>query len=258
MARNDIMEITFLGTGTSHGIPVIGCSCPVCLSENSHNKRMRSSIVINYNNVNVLIDTSPELRMQALTHGIKGIDAVLYTHCHADHVCGFDDLRRFNQLANKAIPCYGKEDALEEIANMFNYVFRETQVGGGKPRVVFKSIDSPFNLFGINVIPIEVFHGKNAIFGYRINNMAYITDCSSISDESRDLLQGLDVLILGALRIRPHKTHFNLDGALNEIEVLKPKESYLTHLCHDMEHDTINEDLPYNVQLAYDGLRLYI
>ncbi len=248
------MRITFLGTGTSHGIPVIGCDCSVCRSENQKNTRMRSSVLVEYNDRFVLIDTATELPMQALQHNIRQIDAVLFTHCHADHVCGFDDLRRFSELSGGNVPCYGNEWTLSEMRKMFEYAFIETQVGGGKPKVELHVVNGAFDLFGEQVMPIEVYHGRLPILGYRIRSFAYVTDCSYIPEDSYELLRDLDILVLGALRIRPHPTHFNLEEALEAVERIKPRRAFFTHICHDLEHDAVNNQLPPGIKLAYDSL----
>lgn len=248
------MKVTFLGTGTSHGIPVIGCGCEVCRSENQRNARTRSSILIEYNGSSVLIDTATELRMQILRHNIRHIDAVLFTHCHADHVCGFDDLRRFSELSGEDVPCYGSEKTLSDIKKMFEYVFVETQIGGGKPKIELRTVSAAFDLFGEEVVPIKVCHGKLPVLGYRIKSFAYVTDCSYIPEDSCELLRDLDTLVLGALRIRPHPTHFNLSEALEAVERLEPRRTFLTHICHDLEHETVNDLLPPNIRLAYDSL----
>ena len=188
---------------------MIGCNCDVCRSDNLKNNRMRSSVLVEYNDSFVLIDTTPEFRIQALRQGITRIDAVLFTHCHADHVCGFDDLRRFNEVLGRKIPCYGDEKTITDIKRMFEYVFVDTQIGGGKPKVDLFTVNTVFDLFGEKIVPIKVFHGKLPVLGYKIQNFAYITDCSYIPEESLELLQNLDVLVLGALRIRLHPTQFN-------------------------------------------------
>jgi phosphoribosyl 1,2-cyclic phosphate phosphodiesterase len=250
------MRITFLGTGTSHGIPVIGCDCEVCKSENQKNMRTRSSILIEVNDRFVLVDTATELRMQILRENIRQIDAVLFTHCHADHVCGFDDLRRFSELSGHYVPCYGSEKTLSDIKKMFEYVFVKTQIGGGKPKVTLHTVSGEFHLFNENVIPIRVYHGKLSVLGYRIGNFAYVTDCSHIPEDSCKLLSNLDILVLGALRNRPHPTHFNLSEALQMVERLEPKRAFFTHICHDLEHDVVNSMLPPNIELAYDSLTI--
>lgn len=252
------MEITFLGTGTSHGVPVITCRCPVCSSENPKNKRTRSSLWILVDGVSLLIDTATEFRLQALQAQIEHVDGVLYTHCHADHVFGFDDLRVFSQITNRSIPVYGNEPTIDEFREVFGYVFRKTQKGGGKPQVETITVDGPFKVKGIPITPVPVFHGSLSILGYRIGNMAYVTDCSSIPDESMKLLTGIELLILGVVRYEPHSTHMHVEQALTLVEELRPRQTYFTHISHLLDHEQVNAVLPSHVQLAYDGLRLQI
>lgn len=250
------MKVTFLGTGTSHGVPMIGCDCPVCTSSDPHNKRTRSSVFIEINGVNILIDTGPEMRLQALREGIGRVDAVLLTHAHADHVFGLDDIRRFNDISGKPMPCCGSAKTLECIRRIFQYVFVPTQIGGGKPQLDLIEINNPFDIMGVNVTPIPVFHGRLPIFGYRIGDFAYITDCSRIPESSEELLHDLDTLVLGVIRHEPHETHFCVSEALSIICKLKPKRAYFTHIAHRLEHDQTNNTLPPDVQLAYDGLKI--
>lgn len=221
------MEITFLGTGTSHGVPIITCTCPVCTSDNPKNRRTRSSLWVQAEGVSILIDTATEFRLQAIEAGITHVDAVLYTHCHADHVFGFDDLRVFSQITQEHVPIYGNEPTIAEMREVFSYVFRKTQKGGGKPQVETRVIDGPFQIKGVRVEPIPIFHGKLPILGYRIGGLAYITDCSSLPPKSLALLQDLDVLVLGVVRREPHPTHMHLDQALALVEQLRPKQTYL-------------------------------
>lgn len=250
------MIITFLGTGTSHGVPVVGCDCNVCRSKDPRDNRTRSSIWIQKDNVDLLIDTANEFRIQALRNNISKVDAVLYTHCHADHVFGFDDLRIFSQRSGKAVLIYGNAGTIEEIQEVFSYVFRKTQVGGGKPQVIPNVVNNKFKVSGVEVTPIPVYHGKIPILGYRIGDMAYITDCSRLPKESELLLADLKLLILGVVRYEPHPTHMHVAAALDLIEKLKPKKTFFTHISHLLSHETVNTQLPANIELAYDGLRI--
>lgn len=252
------MKITFLGTGTSHGVPMITCACPVCTSANPKNKRTRSSLWILKNGVSILIDTAPEFRLQALQAGIAHVDGVLYTHCHADHVFGFDDLRVFSQITQKSIPLYGNEPTIAELRQVFSYVFRETQKGGGKPQVkTFAVKKEPFLVKGIQVCPVPVFHGALPILGYRLGKLAYITDCSCLPVASLGLLRDLEVLILGVVREEAHPTHLNVERALRLVERLQPERTYFTHISHLLEHADLNKSLPSGVKLAYDGLQIH-
>ncbi|NLJ80490.1 MAG: MBL fold metallo-hydrolase [Firmicutes bacterium] len=252
------MEVTFLGTGTSHGVPVIGCSCAVCTSLNPKNKRTRSSLWLKTKEASIVIDTAPEFRLQALEAGLKHVDGVLYTHCHADHVFGFDDLRAFSRGAKKSIPLYGNKTTISELREVFAYVFRKTQKGGGKPRVETIIVDKDlFQVKGARVQPIPVIHGRLPILGYRLGQLAYITDCSYIPPASLELLQGLQVLVLGVVRYEAHPTHLNVEQALRLVDKLRPRQTYFTHISHLLEHDKLNKTLPFGVKLAYDGLQIH-
>lgn len=250
------MELLFLGTGTSVGVPVIGCDCPVCTSPDPRNQRFRSSVLIRHKDAHVLIDTAPELRQQALRYGLRRVDAVLLTHTHADHIFGFDDLRRFNHLQGRPIPVYGTPETLENIRCIFSYAFRPAQPGGSKPEVELHTVNGTFRLGELTFTPVPVLHGRLPVNGYRVGRVAYVTDVSHIPDASRELLRDLDLLVLGALRFRPHPTHMSIDEALEVIADLKPRRAYLTHLSHDVDHELTNRKLPAPVQLAYDGLRV--
>jgi phosphoribosyl 1,2-cyclic phosphate phosphodiesterase len=253
------MIVTMLGTGTSHGVPVLGCNCPTCTSADPHDFRTRSSVYLKTGGRHILIDTATEMRIQTLRNQVTRVDLVLMTHNHADHICGFDDLRRFNELQDEIIPVYGSPMTIQGIAAMFPYIFNDkVQLGGGKPRIKLHEILSPFTTAGIDIIPIPVFHGQMEILGYRIENFAYVTDCSYIPPDSLELLKNLKLLILGVLRFRPHSTHFNLDQGLEIIRLLKPERCLLTHIAHDFTHQAVNRILPDNVELGYDGERVEI
>ena len=253
------MKITFLGTGTSQGVPLIGCECAVCCSNNPKNNRTRSSAIIEANDINILIDTTPEMRIQALREKIHRVDAILFTHSHADHLFGLDDIRRFNEMTRKPMPCYGTSDTINTMRNAFNYAFgRIVQVGGGIPSIIPIEVDGPFEVHGVPVVPIPVFHGRLQILGYRIGDLAYITDCSKIPDVSNNLLQNLDTLILGVIRHEPHPTHFSISQGIEVVEQLHPKRAYFTHIAHQLDHEETNLNLPNNICLAYDGLQLTI
>ncbi len=250
------MNILFLGSGTSTGIPSLCCNCSVCRSGNIKNKRLRSSILVRNKGNHILIDTSTDLRQQCLTNNITHINQVLYTHHHADHVHGIDELRSFNHFNKVVIPCYGNKETIHEIKNNFNYIFDETtQVGGGLPKLTLNIIDNKsFNLGGVSITPLDIIHGKLTILGYRFNKCAYITDCCEIPRESKNQLHNLDTLILNALGFDPHPTHFSLSQALTTVEELKPKRTILTHINHKFDHSKVSLELPMGVELAYDGM----
>jgi len=250
------MHITILGSGTSTGVPVIGCRCPVCSSSNPRNARSRASIFIRIGGAGLLIDTSTDLRLQALTCGIDRVDAVLYTHAHADHVHGIDELRSFNYLQQAPIPCYGNRATIEQLKARFGYVFSNGTGPGYKPQLISHELGAAREIGGVLVEPIEVAHGEDRIYGYRIGSMAYITDCSAIPDASRRRLRGLDLLIVSAIRYDAHPTHFTLAQALAAIDEAQPRRAVLTHLSHVFDYDTVNPQLPPGVELAYDGMVL--
>lgn len=251
-----MMRITILGSGTSTGVPVIGCNCKVCISGNARNKRTRSSALISLEGGNILIDTSTDLRCQSLKNGIRSLKAVLFTHPHADHVHGIDELRSFNFLQRESIPCYGNSNTLDRIRTMFSYIFNGETSGGGIPRLTMNEVNGIFELCDITVTPVEVIHGKLPILGYRLSNTAYITDCSEIPSSSMKKLEGLELLILGALRYREHSTHFTIDEAIGIVETLKPQKTVFTHLSHEIEYARTTSELPAGVELAYDGMIL--
>lgn len=259
------MEILVLGSGTSHGVPMIGCDCAVCRSDNPKNRRFRPSVLIRNGNEHLLIDTTPELRLQALTFDVRRLDAVLFTHTHADHLFGLDDLRRFNDITDREIPVYGDAATQADIRRAYDYIFKETQAGGGKPRLTLHDVLPEFTLCGLRVQSFYVLHGRLPVLAYRFHSaddpgtprsFAYVTDVSHIPPESMEKLYGLDILFLDAVRFDPHPTHFGLYQALDVIAELKPRRAYLTHLSHHFDHDAVNAQLPSHVELAYDGLTL--
>jgi len=248
----------FLGTGTSHGVPMIGCDCTVCRSDDPHDKRTRSSIVITADDgTSVLVDTTPDLRTQALERRLRRVDAVLYTHSHADHLAGLDELRRFNAICGGPIPVYGDVPTLTDVRRIFDYVFDDSGPrGGGVPSLRLWTIGGPFCVGRLEVVPVPIFHGQRMILGFRFGPLAYLTDCSAIPESSFDLLHGLDVLVLDALRRRPHPTHLTVDGAVALARRIGAGKTYFTHIAHDLGHAETSSSLPAGMALAYDGLTL--
>ena len=247
------MKVTVLGSGTSHGVPMIGCTCPVCLSPNPKDKRFRPSVAVENDGKVILVDTTPELRLQSLAVGLNRVDAVLVTHTHADHIFGLDDLRRFNDLTGQEIPLFGDAGTLADIRRIFQYIFTETQLGGGKPRITLHEVPESFELFGLRIQSFYVLHGRLPVLAYRFENFAYVTDVNLIPQESMEKLRGLELLILDAVRFDPHETHFGLYQALEIVELLEPRLTLFTHLSHKFEHDSVNASLPPHAKLAFDG-----
>jgi phosphoribosyl 1,2-cyclic phosphate phosphodiesterase len=249
------MRLTFLGTGTSMGVPVIGCRCAVCSSSDLHNKRLRTSALLEVAGLNLLIDAGPDLRQQALAVGLMRLDAVLLTHAHADHVSGLDDLRPLNFAQRSSIPIYGALSTLGFVRERFAYAFTNGSEGSTRPALDLIEIQSqrPFRINHIEVVPFDIKHGTWTITGFRIGRLGYVTDASFIPSESLGYLRGLDVLVLNALRQATHPTHFSLDEACMLIDELCPQRALLVHMTHDLDHATTNRALPDHIQLAYDG-----
>lgn len=250
------LKFTILGSGTSTGVPVLGCHCAVCESPDPRNNRTRCSALLEWGSQKILIDTATDFRQQALREQIEHIDAVLFTHAHADHVHGIDDLRTFTFHREEAIPIYASASVLTRIKGLFSYIFSDTDAPGYRPRLQGHTIDGPFQLFGQKVIPVPLLHGPGESLGYRVGNLAYIVDCSAIPESSCDLLQGLEVMVIDALRFREHDSHFNIAQAIEIAEKLQVKRTLLTHLTHDIDYSRHNEGLPDGVEFAYDGLSL--
>jgi len=250
-----MLEITFLGTGTSNGIPVIGCDCDVCRSTDSRDRRTRTSALVRYDEHAVLIDTATELRAQALANNVRRVDAVLMTHAHADHTGGFDDLRRFNEIQGAHIPVFADPGTASMLRERYAYTFTDLYpFYGGKPDLLLHEIDGPFELFGQAITPIPVLHGRLPITGYRFGDLAYITDAKGIPASSLDLLHELDVLVLNALRARSHPTHLSFSEAIEIIQIVRPRRAYLVHLSHETSHADAQCLLPPGIEIAWDGL----
>jgi len=250
-------KITVLGSGTSVGVPTIGCDCDVCRSTDPRDQRLRPSVLISYEGRNVLIDTTPDLRTQALRAGITHLDAVLFTHNHADHVMGLDDVRPFNFRQKGHIPIYANEPTMAAIFRCFPYIFDGVKKESNVPRLTTNTIDgSPIELYGMTFIPVPIMHGSQQIYGFRFGAAAYLTDHSEVPESSMEMLQGLDVLFLDALRYRPHATHSTVEHSIGTAQRLKAKRTFFTHICHEIPHAGGEAKLPPNIFLAYDGLEL--
>jgi len=251
-------RVTFLGTGTSHGVPMIGCDCDTCRSSDPRDRRLRPSIYLEVpDGPRVLVDASPDLRQQALTHGIRRVDAVLFTHGHADHILGLDELRRFNAVQGGPIPCYADAATWETLRHTFSYVFDgRARQGGGIPQLVPREISGPFDVGGIEVVPVPLLHGRTPILGFRFGRFAYLTDCSALPDDSWVLVRDVDTLVIDALRHKPHPTHFTVAEAIAAAERVGARRTLFTHMCHDLPHAATCARLPAGVELSYDGLVL--
>ncbi len=254
------MIVTFLGTGTSTGVPVVGCHCRVCSSDNPKNKRLRQSVKVETDGKTFVIDTTPDLRLQLLRDPIPRLDFILFTHSHADHMMGLDDIRPFNFRQRETIHAYSNRGTAKAIQRAFGYIWDDrSQIGGGKPQLAIHEVDGPFTAAGIDVVPIPVIHGDWTILGFRIGPFAYITDTNGIPRQSMRLLQGVEVLALDGLRAAPpHPTHFTIADAVNAAHEIEARETWLIHLTHEVDHDTFDATLPKGIHLAYDGLRLEI
>jgi phosphoribosyl 1,2-cyclic phosphate phosphodiesterase len=248
------LSVTMMGSGTSTGVPVIGCTCRVCTSDDPRNRRFRPGLKLEMETGVVLVDTPTDLRQQALRYGLPRLDAVLFTHSHADHIFGLDDIRIFNFRQRQAIPCYGSAETLRAVRRTFAYVFEPGQEGGGKPQLDLVEVRAPFPLLGREVVPVPVWHGEMEVFGYRIGSFAYVTDCNRIPETSFRALDGVEVLILDALRYRPHPTHFSIDEALEAAGRIAARRTILTHLTHEVDHGAPEAPLPPGVEFGYDGL----
>jgi phosphoribosyl 1,2-cyclic phosphate phosphodiesterase len=251
------LKITFLGTGTSQGVPVIGCRCEVCQSLDFRNKRLRTSIHVEINGKSFVVDTGPDFRQQMLRENVQRLDAVLFTHAHRDHTAGLDDVRAYNFMQNSDMPVYGRQEVLEQLKMEFAYAFAKDAYPG-LPRITLNQIDDrPFEIDGVRIVPLPVMHLHLPVLGFRFGNFSYITDANIIPEETLDRLKGTEVLVLNALQIEPHVSHFNLEGALRMVERIQPAKTYLIHISHKLGlHSQVEKKLPSGVHLAYDGLQL--
>ncbi len=250
------MRVTFLGTGTSHGVPMIGCGCATCTSSDPRDRRLRPSILIETREgTPVLIDTATDLRAQALALNITRVAAILFTHSHADHILGLDDVRRFNALQGGAIPCWADARSADDIRRAFWYIFDPAAPrGGGIPEIDLHVVDGPVRIGGASFVPVPIRHGERAILGWRLDRFAYLTDCNGIPDDSWPLLDGVEAVVVGALRDRPHPTHFTLDQAVDAARRIGARHAWFTHMAHDLPHAATCARLPGGMALAYDGL----
>lgn len=252
------LQITVLGSGTSHGVPMIACDCAVCRSDDRRDKRTRPSIYIQYDGSGgqtcLLVDTSPELRLQCLACDVRRVDAVLFTHHHIDHLAGLDDLRRFNWIQSQVLPCYGQPETLQRLRSMFSYVFEaDADYPSAIPQLELREIKGPFEIGGATITPIPLLHGALPVLGFRVGDFAYCTDVNHIPAASRELLRGLKVLILDALRRRPHPTHFSLEEAVAEARQIGAGQTFFTHIAHELGHESTNRELPAGMALAHDA-----
>jgi phosphoribosyl 1,2-cyclic phosphate phosphodiesterase len=254
------IELLFLGTGTSAGVPMIGCHCPVCSSSDPHDKRTRPSVLVRYRGLSVLIDTTPELRVQSLAQGIDVVDTVVYTHAHADHIMGLDDVRRFNMVKDGPIDVWADAKTFASLKNCFGYAFLgpDEKPKVFRPHLIHRMIDVPFQVGDRTWMPIPLIHGHVNVLGFRIGPLAYCTDVSRIPEESFDLLRGVDTLVLDALQPGPHPAHFSLPEALTAAARIGARQTWFTHITHNMFHRETNASLPPNTQLAHDGQRIEV
>lgn len=240
------------------GVPTLGCHCAVCESSDPHDKRTRPSVLLSYGGHNVVIDTTPDFRYQALRAHIDRLDAVVYTHGHADHVMGLDDIRPYNLKQRGVIPIYASAETLALLRRQFGYIFDDAPAESTVPMVELHEIDGPFDLFGARIVPVPAMHGSHPVLGFRVGSVAYLTDFSRVPESSKALLQNLDHFILDALRYVPHPTHSTVERSLALVRELKAKHAWFTHICHDLSHAEANARLPEDVRLAYDGLQFEV
>jgi phosphoribosyl 1,2-cyclic phosphate phosphodiesterase len=252
------LQLTVLGSGTSMGVPTLGCRCAVCKSSDPHDQRTRPSVLLAYGGRNVVIDTTPDFRFQAMRAGIDHLNAVVYTHGHADHILGLDDIRPFNLKQRGAVPIYAAAETIGILRRQFTYIFEEPKPGATVPLIDVHTIDGPFDLFGARFVPIPAMHGTEPVLGFRVGKIAYLTDFSQVPESSKALLRGLDDFILDALRYVPHPTHSSVDQSLALVAELRPKRAWFTHICHDLGDAETNARLPEHVRLSHDGLKIEV
>ncbi len=258
----DGLDVLFLGTGTSTGVPMIGCDCPVCTSKNPRNCRRRSCLYVRAGELALLIDTPPEFREQALAYDLRRVDALLFTHSHADHIFGLDDMRRFNTLQQAVIPAFATPQTTCEIRRIFDYISSDRNGAQGlyRPLIDFREVETPFEIGTVRVTPLDVAHGSGRTVGFRFDyqgrSLGYAPDCRDMPECSQKGFRGVDLMILDGLRHRPHVTHMTIAQSLEMIERLRPQRALLTHICHDIDHDVEQQILPPGVSLAWDGLRV--
>lgn len=250
--------LLFLGSGTSAGVPMIGCSCSVCTSSDPKDKRTRASVVIEYHGKHVLVDTTPELRLQCLANQVHWIDAVVYTHAHADHIMGLDDVRRFNAIRKGPLDIWADSATFDALDKAFGYAFCPPDPSARvfRPHLQKRLIQGPFDIEGVTWIPVPLLHGSMPVLGFRVGKLAYCTDVSFVPEPSYERLMGLDVLVIDALAWHEHPTHFSIAQAMDVVERVRPKQTYFTHIAHGLAHAETNQKLPAHVRLAYDGLRI--
>jgi phosphoribosyl 1,2-cyclic phosphate phosphodiesterase len=256
------MKAKLLGTGTSSGVPLIGCDCEVCKSTDPRNRRRRTCLHIESGGFHIQVDTPPDFREQSLDYGINRVDAVLFTHAHADHIFGFDDIRRFNTIQKCVIPAYADASTLKDLTRIFDYISTDNIPGFYRPQIDFITVDGPFEAGGFRITPLPVDHGPKPTFGFLFKadgrSLAYVPDCKLMPDSTLDLIRNVDVMILDALRYTQHKTHMTIDESVAALQLIGANQSYLVHLCHDTDHTVLDASLPPGINVSYDGMDIML